>query len=189
MPMDIDQDKVDQAVLALLSLGAMRVTGRGRPLTGKSWAGCTRRATFLIQLGTLSQSCSRSKDSGNRNACSTLCSVGAEDEPHSILIERSNGQRPFADLRPPGWTCTAVRQRPGAATFWRGCFWGYRYPTEIRNRLNCRCFLHDFESVPGSHKINKLSAKSLPVDHFVWHFGCSMDAVVLGRLRTPESIG
>jgi hypothetical protein len=43
-----------------------------------------------------------------------------------------------------------IRQRPGAATFWKGCFWGYPYQTEFRNSINCRSFLQEFGSVPRS---------------------------------------
>jgi hypothetical protein len=38
----------------------------------------------------------------------------------------------------------------GSSHLLEGVFLGYHYQTEIRNRLNSRCFLRDFESVPGS---------------------------------------
>jgi len=33
-----------------------------------------------------------------------------------------------------------IQQRPTAATFYKGCFWGYRNLTGIGNPLNCRLF-------------------------------------------------
>jgi hypothetical protein len=35
----------------------------------------------------------------------------------------------------------------------KGVLLGYLYEAEIRNPLNCRPILQDFDSVPGSHKI------------------------------------
>jgi hypothetical protein len=43
-----------------------------------------------------------------------------------------------------------IRQLPVAATFWKGCFWGYPTQTKIKKPCNSRCFFTDFGSVPGS---------------------------------------
>jgi hypothetical protein len=51
----------------------------------------------------------------------------------------------------PGIYSGDIRQRPTAATVSKGCFWGYPNATEMKNPMNSRCFLRDFESVPGSH--------------------------------------
>ena len=59
-----------------------------------------------------------------------------------------------------GWPCSVIRQRPAAATFEKGYCWGYRYQCELRNLLNCRVFLPDFGSVPGSQYNQLLTSLS-----------------------------
>jgi hypothetical protein len=46
--------------------------------------------------------------------------------------------------------CFVSLRRADPTTSGCRCFWGYRNQAEIRKSLNCRGFLHDFGSVPGS---------------------------------------
>jgi hypothetical protein len=82
-----------------------------------------------------------------------------------------------------------VRQQPPIR---RGVFGGYLKRTEIENPWNSRGFLVNFGSVPGSHKINRLPANRAELSYDMAtsvQYGCSMNVAVLGRFRTPESIG
>ncbi len=76
MRMDIDQEKVDQSVLALLSLG--RHDGN-RTWKSFDWQvmGRLHQSCYISDpVGKPSRYCSPRKACGNRNACSRTCSAG-----------------------------------------------------------------------------------------------------------------
>jgi len=76
MPRDVDRDKVDQAVLALMSLG--RQVGF-RTWKAFDWEvmGRLRRKGCISDPVGRSRSSSRRKDLRNRSVCLTPCSAGS----------------------------------------------------------------------------------------------------------------
>src|ERR1700683_979014 len=101
---------------------------------------------------------SRRRDSdGSNNFC-----AAREDTPAAHLSFH-HGTKPqcVSEIRSTNLrdSFSLIRQRPAAATFWKGCFWGYRIRAEIKKRINYWAFSHDFGSVPGSQiNINKIQS-------------------------------
>jgi hypothetical protein len=74
--MDIDPDKVDQAVLALLSLGRHEGYRTWKAFDWEIMGRLYQKGYITDPVERLIQSCSPRKYCGNRNACSTRCSAG-----------------------------------------------------------------------------------------------------------------
>lgn len=68
----------------------------------------------------------------------------------SCLAELPPYRQIYAASAPIERAGFVIRLRPAAATFWKGCFRGYRWQLEIRDPLNYRAILRDFGSFPGS---------------------------------------
>jgi hypothetical protein len=82
------------------------------------------------------------------------------------------------------WESTGIGQCPKTAIFHRGYRWGYPNEAELIDSIKSRHFRCDFESVPGSHKINRLR------DLYRLYFGpCNQITTVRSRLaaRNAES--
>jgi hypothetical protein len=102
---------------------------------------------------------SRRRDSdGSNNFC-----AAREDTPAAHLSFH-HGTKPqcVSEIRSTNLrdSFSLIRQRPAAATFWKGCFWGYRIRAEIKKRINYWAFSHDFDSVPGSQYNQHLTIRS-----------------------------
>jgi hypothetical protein len=76
MPKVIDQDKIDQAVLALLSLGRHESDRTWKAFDWEVMGRLHQKGYISDPVGWLNRSSSRRQALGNQNVCSTLCFAG-----------------------------------------------------------------------------------------------------------------